>query len=131
MKMTFHNPPPHPTHTQCKQYLLLMKFWWNLKGRFPGTSRKGWNCHRDICTYQQYHCCYWSNFDQTFWPNFVGGLNFCGPIIFWIKCFLNHFFLHQFFTARFLYPKFFKLNSSFFGPRPRARPGQSQGKAKF
>ena len=69
--------------------LLLPRFWPNFKSMYLGTSRTDFICHGDICpgnispgdicTYQQYLSSYWPNFDQTFWTQFFGGLNFCGP----------------------------------------------------
>ena len=34
----------------------------------------------DICPYKQYLCCYWSNFDQTFWTTFFGVIIFVDQI---------------------------------------------------
>jgi len=68
-----------PTHRNSKSaiyQLLLTKFWWNFKGRFLGTSRTDSNWHGtiypgniclgNICPYQEYFSCYWTNFDETF-----------------------------------------------------------------
>ena len=62
--------------------LLLARFWPNFKGRFLGTSLADFNCHDDIwpgnicpgniCLYQQYFSCYWSEFDQTLKVMFLG-----------------------------------------------------------
>ena len=82
-KMTLQPPPPTTTtttntHTNSMSeisQLLLTRFRWNFKGRILGTSRTDSNCHGDICTgnfypgdiclYQEYLSCYWSDFDQT------------------------------------------------------------------
>ena len=45
--------------------LLLTQFWPNLKGRFMGPSSTDSICHGDICPYQKYISCYWSDVDQT------------------------------------------------------------------
>ena len=73
---------PHMSISGISQ-LLLTWFWWNIKGRFLGTSRTDSNCHSDICPcniclcdicpYQEYFSYYWPNFDQTlklgFWDH--------------------------------------------------------------
>ena len=55
--------------------LLLIRFWWNFKCMFLGTSITesycysdicpGNICHGDICPYQKYLSSYWSDFAQT------------------------------------------------------------------
>ena len=74
--------------------LLLTKFWWNFTGRFLGTSRTGSNYHSDICPgniclsdicpYQEYLSCCWSEFDETLkvgsWEHL--GMIWTGTVIF-------------------------------------------------
>ena len=104
--------------------LLLTRFWPNFKGRFLGQSLSDSNCYGDdiypgnICPgtnrpYQQYLSCYWADFDQSFWIQFLEAL-----------IFIDHNFLDQtsldpnifvylkfFFDLNSLGPDFFNLKS--------------------
>ena len=69
--------------------LLLSRFWPNIKGRFLGPFWTDSNCHGDlwpgnicpghICPAQEYLTCYWPNFEQTFWTQFLQTLIYFGP----------------------------------------------------
>ena len=55
--------------------LLLIQFWPSFKCRILEPCLKDANCHGDIypgniCPYQQFLSCYWSDFDQTFRTQF-------------------------------------------------------------
>ena len=80
MKMTLHTthhptPPPHRNSISVISQLLLTRFTPNFKGRFLGPFWTdlychcdiclGNICHGDICPYEEYLICYWSDFDQT------------------------------------------------------------------
>ena len=75
MKMTLQTTPPHANTMSAISQLLLIRFWWNFKGRFLGTSTTDHNCHADIwrgnicpgdiCPYQEYLNCYWHDLDLT------------------------------------------------------------------
>ena len=96
--------------------MLLAWFWLNFKGRFLGLSLTDANCYGDICQgnicpgnicpYQKYISCYWSDFDQTFWTQFLGAFfgprNLLYPKLFDLNSFWPDFFLPKFFSPNFL-----------------------------
>ena len=60
----------HRNSMSAISQLLLPRFWWNFKGRFLWPYRTDSNCQgeicpRNICPYQEYLSCYWSDFDET------------------------------------------------------------------
>ena len=68
---------------------LVPRFWPNFKVRFLAPSITDANWHGNICSinicpgnnypYQHNLSCYSPDFDQTFWTQYFGGLNFFGP----------------------------------------------------
>ena len=119
-KMLWLRKYPHMSISGISK-LLLIQSWPNFKGRILGPYLKDANCYGDICPYnicpcyicqnKQYLCCYWSNFDKTFWTQFmwshnqnVLGQTFSRPKI-----------LLGFLTREFIGPKKM-LNSNCFGP---------------
>ena len=96
--------------------MLLAWFWLNFKDRFLGLSLTDANCYGDICQgnicpgnicpYQKYISCYWSDFDQTFWTQFLGAFfgprNLLYPKLFDLNSFWPDFFLPKFFSPNFL-----------------------------
>ena len=109
--------------------LLLTRFGPNFKCRFLGTSLTDVNCDGNICPgnicpWQEYLSYYWPNFDQTFWTQFFGGLNFFlinilldpnffDPKCFWTICWAEYFIdPKQFLDLHYFAPKLFRL----FGP---------------
>ena len=105
--------------------LLMTRFWPNFKRRLLRTSRTDSNCYGDICQgnicpcnicpYQKYISCYWSDFDQTFWTQFLGAFfgprNLLYPKLFDLNSFWPNFFLTKFFSTNFLDLSFLTLAS--------------------